>query len=44
MLPKWESRLGDAQEFMETHCYTMGEALRIMPDVALTQGSGFTYK
>jgi glyoxylase-like metal-dependent hydrolase (beta-lactamase superfamily II) len=44
MLPKWESKLGGAQEFMETHCYTMGEALRIMPDVALTQGSGFTYK
>jgi glyoxylase-like metal-dependent hydrolase (beta-lactamase superfamily II) len=37
MLPKWESKLGGAQEFMETHCYTMGEALRIMPDVALTQ-------
>ncbi|MGN6630597.1 MAG: MBL fold metallo-hydrolase [Candidatus Nitrosocosmicus sp.] len=44
MLPKWESRLGGAQEIMETHCYTMGEALRIMPDVALTQGNGFTYK
>jgi len=44
MLPKWESRLGGAQELMETHCYTMGEALRIMPDVVLTQSSGFTYK
>jgi glyoxylase-like metal-dependent hydrolase (beta-lactamase superfamily II) len=44
MLPKWESIFGGAQELMETHCYTMGEALRIMPDVALTQGSGFTYK
>jgi glyoxylase-like metal-dependent hydrolase (beta-lactamase superfamily II) len=44
MLPKWESKLGGAKEFMETHCYTMGEALRIMPDVALTQGSSFAYK
>ena len=44
MLPKWQDKFGGAQEFMETHCYTMGEALRIMPDVALTQGSGFTYK
>ena len=37
MLAKWENKLGGAQEFMETHCYTMGEALRIVPDVALTQ-------
>jgi hypothetical protein len=29
---------------METHCYTMGEALRIVPDIALTQGSTLAYK
>jgi hypothetical protein len=44
MLPKWENRLGDAQEFMESHCYTMGVALRIVPDAALTQGGTFAYK
>ena len=44
MLPKWENKLGGAQEFMETHCYTKGEALRIVPDVALTQGGTFAYK
>lgn len=25
MLPKWESRLGGAQEFMPTHCFAMTE-------------------
>jgi hypothetical protein len=44
MLPKWENKLGGAQEFMESHCYTMGEALKIVPDVTLTQGSNFAYK
>ena len=44
MLPKWENRLGGAQEFMETHCYTIAEVLRIVPDVALTQGGTFVYK
>jgi glyoxylase-like metal-dependent hydrolase (beta-lactamase superfamily II) len=44
MLAKWENKLGGAQEFMETHCYTMGEALRIVPDVALTQSGTFAYK
>lgn len=27
MLAKWENKLGGAHEFMETHCYTMGESL-----------------
>jgi glyoxylase-like metal-dependent hydrolase (beta-lactamase superfamily II) len=33
MLPKWESRLGGAQEFMSTHCFTMTEAGRVDPTV-----------
>jgi glyoxylase-like metal-dependent hydrolase (beta-lactamase superfamily II) len=39
MLPKWENRLGGAQQFMSSHCYTMAEALRIDPTMALTQNS-----
>ncbi|MFL6370238.1 MAG: MBL fold metallo-hydrolase, partial [Nitrososphaeraceae archaeon] len=26
MLPKWENRLGGAQQFMSTHCFTMAES------------------
>lgn len=44
MLPKWETRLGGAQDFMESHCYTMTEALRIVPDVVLAQSGTFAYK
>jgi hypothetical protein len=44
MLPKLETRLGGAQDFMESHCYTMTEALRIVPDVALAQSGTFAYR
>jgi|SRR5215208_913145 glyoxylase-like metal-dependent hydrolase (beta-lactamase superfamily II) len=45
MLPKWENRLGGAQQFMSTHCYTMAQAGRIDPTVqALLQNSTFVYK
>jgi hypothetical protein len=43
MPAKWENKLGGTPEFMETHCYTV-EAIRIVPDVALTQGGTFAYK
>ena len=33
MLPKWENRLGGAQEFMSTHCFTMTESGRVDPTV-----------
>ena len=45
MLPKWENKLGGAQEFMSTHCFTMSQAGRIEPTVqALLQNSTFVYK
>jgi len=45
MLPKWEGRLGGAQQFMSTHCFTMPQAGRIDPTVqALLQNSTFVYK
>ena len=45
MLPKWENRLGGAQQFMSAHCYTMAQAGRIDPSVqALLQNSTFVYK
>jgi glyoxylase-like metal-dependent hydrolase (beta-lactamase superfamily II) len=45
MLPKWESRLGGAAEFMSTHCFTMTESGRVDPTVqALLQNSTFVYK
>jgi glyoxylase-like metal-dependent hydrolase (beta-lactamase superfamily II) len=45
MLPKWESRLGGAQAFMSTHCFTMTESGRVDPTVqALLQNSTFVYK
>jgi len=45
MLPKWETRLGGAQEFMSTHCFTMAQSERIDPTVrVLTQNSTFVYK
>ncbi len=45
MLPKWQNKLGGAQEFMKTHCFAMSEALRVMPDVASSlQGSIVVYR
>lgn len=44
-LPKWESRLGAAEIFMSTHCFTMTESGRVDPTVqALLQNSAFVYK
>jgi glyoxylase-like metal-dependent hydrolase (beta-lactamase superfamily II) len=40
MLPKWQSRLGGAEIFMSTHCFTMSESGRVDPTVqALLQNS-----
>jgi len=40
MLSKWENRLGGAQQFMSTHCFTMAESGRVDPTVqALLQNS-----
>jgi glyoxylase-like metal-dependent hydrolase (beta-lactamase superfamily II) len=45
MLPKWQNKLGGAQEFMGTHCFTMSEALRVMPYAAASlQGSIIVYR
>ena len=46
MLPKWENRLGGAQQFMSTHCFTMAESGRVDPTVqALLQNQcTFVYK
>jgi hypothetical protein len=45
MLPKWENRLGGAQQFMSTHCFTVAESMRVDPTVqALLQNSTFVYK
>ena len=45
MLPKWENRLGGAQQFMSTHCYTMAQSGRIDPTVqTLLQNSTFVYR
>jgi hypothetical protein len=45
MLPQWENRLGGAQQFMSTHCFTMAQSGRIDPTVqALLQNSTFVYK
>jgi hypothetical protein len=45
MLPKWENRLGGAQQFMSTHCFTMAQSGRIDPTVqALLQNNTFVYK
>jgi len=45
MLPKWENRLGGAQQFMSTHCFAMAQSGRIDPTVqALLQNSTFVYK
>jgi glyoxylase-like metal-dependent hydrolase (beta-lactamase superfamily II) len=44
MLPKWQSRLGGAEIFMSTHCFTMSESGRVDPTVqALLQNSTFVY-
>jgi glyoxylase-like metal-dependent hydrolase (beta-lactamase superfamily II) len=38
MLPKWGNRIGGAELFMSTHCFSMAEAERVEPTVqALTQ-------
>jgi glyoxylase-like metal-dependent hydrolase (beta-lactamase superfamily II) len=45
MLPKWENRLGGAQQFMSTHCFAMAQSGRIDPTVqVLLQNSTFVYK
>jgi hypothetical protein len=45
MLPKWENRLGGAQQFMSTHCFTMAQSGRVDPTVqALLQNNTFVYK
>jgi glyoxylase-like metal-dependent hydrolase (beta-lactamase superfamily II) len=45
MMPKWENRLGGAQQFISTHCFTMAESGRVDPTVqALLQNSTFVYK
>jgi glyoxylase-like metal-dependent hydrolase (beta-lactamase superfamily II) len=45
MLPKWENKLGGAQEFMSTHCFAMSEPGRIDFSVqALLQNSTFASK
>jgi glyoxylase-like metal-dependent hydrolase (beta-lactamase superfamily II) len=45
MLPKWEKRLGGAQQFMSTHCFTMAQSGRVDPTVqVLLQNSTFVYK
>jgi glyoxylase-like metal-dependent hydrolase (beta-lactamase superfamily II) len=33
MLPKWVNRLGGAQQFMSTHCFSMAESGRVDPTV-----------
>jgi glyoxylase-like metal-dependent hydrolase (beta-lactamase superfamily II) len=43
MLPKWGDRLGGAEAFMPTHCFTMTEAGRVDPSVsAILQNSTTT--
>ncbi|MGH9877452.1 MAG: hypothetical protein ACREBU_01340 [Nitrososphaera sp.] len=38
MLSKWVGRLGGAEAFMSSHCWTMTEAMRVDPAVmALSQ-------
>jgi glyoxylase-like metal-dependent hydrolase (beta-lactamase superfamily II) len=45
VLPKWENRLGGAQQFMSTHCNTMATSGRIDPTVmVLLQNSTSVYK
>jgi hypothetical protein len=45
MLPKWENRLGGAQEFISTHCFTMAQSGRVVPIVqALLQNNTFVYR
>ena len=45
MLPKWENRLGGAQQFMSTHCFTMAESGRVNPTVhELLQNGKFVNK
>lgn len=44
MLSKWENKLGGANDFMKTHCFTMTEDGRINPTVmALLQNDTYTY-
>ena len=39
MSPKWENRLGGAQQFMSTHCFAMAQSGRVDPT-----GTGITSK
>jgi glyoxylase-like metal-dependent hydrolase (beta-lactamase superfamily II) len=40
MLPKWRSRLGAADIFMSTHCFTMSESGRVDPTAKTLMQSG----
>ena len=40
MLPKWQSRLGGAEIFISTHCFTMTESGRVDPTVQALLQSG----
>ena len=43
MLPEWEDRLGGAEAFMPTHCFTMTEHGRVDPSInALLQNTNST--
>lgn len=45
MLPKWETRLGGAREFMWTHCSAMAQFGRVDPTtMASMQDTMFVYK
>jgi hypothetical protein len=45
MLPKWETRLGGAREFMWTHCSAMAQSGRVDPTEQVSQLSKtFVYK
>jgi glyoxylase-like metal-dependent hydrolase (beta-lactamase superfamily II) len=45
MLPKWETRLGGAREFMWTHCSAMAQSGRVDPTEQVSQLSRtFVYK
>jgi glyoxylase-like metal-dependent hydrolase (beta-lactamase superfamily II) len=37
MLPKWQHRLGGAEEFMSTHCWAMTSSLRVDPTTSTLQ-------
>lgn len=44
MMPKWQDKLGGAEQFMLSHCFTMSESGRVDPTVmALMQNSTLSY-